>query len=276
MKYYVKGKAVSLAFLFSTPIAVAQAPVDDLSTQTLQTAQTTQAAQSQSVGSLEDRVAILERIIRSRTAMQQRLQEQLDTMQGEVDSLRGSVELHTNQLEKVLQRQRELYLEIDKRVEALQQAGTQPAGQPQSGAIEQPAGQTPVGGAATGQAPGLSESDAYDAAVNLILKTREYDKAIPAFESFLQSYPQSQFADNAHYWLGQLLFNKQQWAEAGESFTNVVEQFTDSSKRPDAMLKLGVIAQRTGDAATAKSWFDQVRSEYPDSSAAKLAASRSQ
>jgi len=262
MKHYMRGKALSLAFVVFTPAALAQAPVSDLSTQSVQT----QSALGQNVGSLEDRVAVLERIVKSRTTMQQRLQQQLDTMQGEVDELRGAVEQHTNQLEKVLQRQRELYLEIDKRVEALKQAG--PVA---TGTASLPAGSTGV--ATTTPPAGLSEADAYDAAVNLILKTKEYDKAIPAFERFLEAYPQSDYADNAHYWLGQLLFNKQQWEPSKRSFATVVDTFTESSKRAEAMVKLGLIAQRTGDANTAKNWFERVVAEYPNTTAAKLAAS---
>ncbi|MFC3093354.1 tol-pal system protein YbgF [Alteromonas sediminis] len=262
MKHYVRGKALSLAFVLSTPAALAQAPVSDLSTQSVQT----QSAIGQNVGSLEDRVAVLERIIKSRTTMQQRLQQQLDTMQGEVDELRGAVELHTNQLEKVLQRQRELYLEIDKRVEALKQAETANAG-----SVTTPVANT--GGVATTQPTVLSESEAYDAAVNLILKTKEYDKAIPAFERFLEAYPQSDYADNAHYWLGQLLFNQQQWEPSRRSFATVVDAFAQSSKRAEAMVKLGLIAQRTGDGNTAKNWFERVVAEYPNTTAAKLAAS---
>lgn len=256
-----KGKAYSLAFVVLSGGVCAQAPVSDLTSQSIN-GQSSEL--NQSVGSMEERVAVLERIVQSRTALQQRVQQQLDTMQGEVDELRGAIELHANQLEKVLQRQRELYLEIDKRVESLK---AQTPSVPEAAVTQDP---TPITTAATS----LSESEAYEAAVNLILKTREYDKAIPAFEAFLQGYPQSKLADNAHYWLGQLLFNKQQWANASESFNTVVSNFAQSTKRPDAMLKLGIIAQRTGKNAEARSWFEKVVSEYPNSSAAKLANSR--
>ena len=52
-------------------------------------------------------------------------------------------------------------------------------------------------------------------------------------------------APNAHYWLGQLLFNKQDWSAAGEQFTQrlVLNFYPDSSKRADAMFKLGVVEQ---------------------------------
>ena len=221
---------------------------------------------------LEQRIAVLERIVKSRTEMQHRLQAQLDNMQNEVDELRGAVEVNTNELEKVLERQRELYLEIDKRVEALKQNGvTSSTGNAVSSSVSA-SGATPSQALQQGTQQG--EEEAYNSAVNLILKSREYDKAVPAFQSFIERFPNSEYAPNSHYWLGQLLFNKQQWAEASEQFNTVVTRFTDSSKRADALLKLGVIAERTGNINQAKQLFQQVVDEYPNSSATRLASSR--
>ncbi|RDV25242.1 tol-pal system protein YbgF [Alteromonas aestuariivivens] len=245
------GAAVSVPCIVS-----AQAPVYDV---------------NGSNGNLEQRIEVLERMVDSRTEMQHRIQQQLDAMQGEVDELRGAVEEHTYQLEKVLERQRELYLEIDKRVEALKQGGMatgQPAGGTGSSASV-PAVNQPVSVAST-----ADEDAAYDEAVNLILKSREYDKAIPAFQSFIERFPNSEYAPNAHYWLGQLLFNKQQWADAQAEFSVVVSRFGSSSKRADAMLKLGDIAHRTGNAGQARQYYQRVVSEYPNSSASKLAESK--
>jgi tol-pal system protein YbgF len=243
------GVAISVALAFSGQ-GYAQAPVYDANGST----------------DLEQRIAVLERIVKSRTEMQHRLQTQLDNMQQEVDTLRGAVEVNTNELQKVLERQRELYLEIDKRVEALKQNGalTASPAPSTSSTTNQPSQQAPQEG----------EEAAYNNAVNLILKSREYDKAIPAFQSFISRFPNSEYAPNSHYWLGQLLFNKQQWGEASEQFNTVVSRFTNSSKRPDALLKLGVIAERTGDISRAKQLFQQVVNEYPDSSAKRLAESR--
>ncbi|APE05745.1 tol-pal system protein YbgF [Alteromonas sp. RW2A1] len=219
-------------------------------------------------GELEQRIVVLERIVKSRTEMQHKMQTQLDNMQNEVDQLRGALEVNTNQLQKVLERQRELYLEIDKRVEALKQSGalTNVDGSNTANASSV----SPVVAAT----PEVGESEAYESAVNLILKSREYDKAIPAFQAFIQRFPNSEYAPNAHYWLGQLLFNKQQWSDASEQFNIVVNRFSDSTKRPDALLKLGVISERNGDNASARQLFMQVVNEYPDSSAKRLAESR--
>ena len=250
---YKKGVALSVALAFSG-FAAAQAPV----------------VNANGGSELEQRIVVLERIVKSRTEMQHRLQSQLDAMQGEVDQLRGAVEVNTNELQKVLERQRELYLEIDKRVEALKQSGALTStDSPVS--TNQPSTSIPSAGITASQ---VGEDDAYESAVNLILKSREYDKAIPAFQSFIEQFPNSEYAPNAHYWLGQLLFNKQEWADASEQFNVVVSRFTDSAKRPEALVKLGVIAQRTGDAALARQLFEQVVSEYPNSSARRLAESR--
>lgn len=254
--------ACGTAFVVSAT-AMAQAPVYDVN--------------NSGTAELEKRITVLERMVDSRTEMQHRLQQQIDTMQGEIDQLRGSVEVHTNQLEKVLERQRELYLEIDKRVEALKQSTGQQGGNgsssssSSSGSSGNTSASTPSENASQ---PSMSEDEAYDNAVNLILKSREYDKAIPAFRSFIADYPNSQYSANAHYWLGQLLFNKREWAQAEEQFSQVVDRYEKSSKRAEAMLKLGAIAQRQGDNGTARDYFNRVISDYPNSSAKRLAESK--
>lgn len=248
---------IGLSILVSAA-AAAQAPVVDVNST-----------------DIEARLATIERILSTRTESQHRIQAQLDNMQGEVDELRGAVEVHTNQLEKILQRQRELYLEIDKRVEALKGtivADVQTEAASQGGATLPQQDQALPASTVPSLLP--DESQAYEAAVNLILEDRDYDKAIPAFQTFIQQFPDSQYAANAHYWLGQLLFNQQNWEGAKQEFAVVVERFTDSTKRADSILKLGIIAERQGNAALAAQLFNQVVNQYPDSSARKLADNR--
>lgn len=231
----------------NTPFAVAQAPVSSVV----------------DASTLEQRLQELERLVNSRTSAQHRIQNQLDTVQDEVNELRGSIEVHNHKLEKILERQRELYLEIDKRIEAVLALPTQATAPP----VAEPV--TPGQ-----QALSADENAAYDRAVNLILKDKRYEQAIPEFEAFLQQFPNSSYAPNAHYWLGQLQFNKKEWAKAAEQFDRVVRFHPDSFKRPDSLLKLGVIAQKQNNLARANQLFEQVISEYPDSSVRKLAEQR--
>lgn len=211
-------------------------------------------------GSVSERVDVLERLVDSRSQMQHRIQGQLDEMQYEVNQIRGDLELHSHKLEQILQRQRELYLEIDRRIEM---------------AVRKPVAEiTPESTNSTEPVLSADETSLYDRAVNLILKDKRYDQAIPEFQSFLKQFPKSEYASNAHYWLGLLLFNKQDWANSEEHFNQVASFYPDSSKRADSLLKLGVIAQQQGNQARALQLYEQVVSEYPDSSVRKLADSR--
>jgi tol-pal system protein YbgF len=238
--------AISLLGLYGAAVIAAPAPVTDVTS-----------------NSSEQRIADLERKFSTRTEAQHRQQEQLDVMQNEVNELRGAIEVQNYQLEKILERQRELYLEMDKRIEAVK---TQPSRIPTA------AVSTVV---ATSEAPlSANENEAYDKAVNLILKDRLYDQAIPEFQSFLANFPNSSYIPNAHYWLGQLLFNKQDWAGAGEQFQSLITDYPDSIKRADATLKLGITEMERANAARAKQLWEQVVTEFPDSSSAKLAEKR--
>jgi tol-pal system protein YbgF len=238
--------AISLLGLYGAVVNAAPAPVTDVTS-----------------GSSDQRITELERKFSSRTEAQHRQQEQLDTMQNEVNQLRGSIEVQNYQLEKILERQRELYLEIDKRIQAVRTDSSTM----QTAAINPPV--------TTQEAPlSENENEAYDKAVNLILKDRLYEQAIPEFQTFLQNFPNSSYVPNAHYWLGQLLFNKQDWAGAGEQFQSLITNYPDSSKRADATLKLGISEMERSNAARAKQLWEQVVAEFPDSSSAKLAEKR--
>jgi tol-pal system protein YbgF len=238
--------ALSLLGLYGVAVVAAPAPVSDVT-----------------IGSSEQRITELERKFTTRTEAQHRQQEQLDVMQNEVNELRGAIEVQNHQLEKILERQRELYLEIDTRIEAVKaQPLTLVAGV--NNAIP-----------STVEAPlSENENEAYDKAVNLILKDRLYEQAIPEFQTFLQNFPNSSYVPNAHYWLGQLLFNKQDWAGAAIQFQSLITAYPDSSKRADALLKLGITEMERANAARAKQLWEQVLTEFPESSSAKLADKR--
>lgn len=116
----------------------------------------------------------------------------------------------------------------------------------------------------------VDEQTAYQNAVDLILKKRDYSGAIPAFQQFQKDYPDSNFAPNAHYWLGQLYFAKKQDKEAAQSFIAVLT-YSESNKRADALVKLGDIAKRNNNSAQANKYYQQVIDEYPTSASANVA-----
>jgi len=256
-----------MSFVATTYMVVAaeSAPVIDISK-----VDSTKSSPSQYISASSqttaEQLASLERKLDARNRAQVNVQRQLDELQNEVNELRGVTELHTHQLSQVLNRQRELYQELDRRVsEALKPVNNVPA------AISAPTSPT---GVPVNYSTNLTENQTYDRAVNLVLKDKQYDKAIPQFRAFNENFPNSTYAPNSHYWLGLLLFNKAEYTQAKSEFTLVVEKYADSNKRSDAMLKLAMAEQKLNNNAAAKNWFQKVLAQYPESSAAQLAQSR--
>jgi tol-pal system protein YbgF len=235
-------------------LAAEPAPVIDIS-------QSSSGANSKSV---IERLENLERQVKAKNKAQVKVQMQLDELQQEFNELRGVTELHAHKLSQVLERQRELYQELDRRVS--QQAPSSPT--PESTANQQPV--APESNT-TVYSSDITENDAYDRAVNLVLKEKRYEEAIPEFKAFNLKFPNSAYAANSHYWLGQLLFNKNDLQAAKNEFEIVYTQFTDSPKRSDSMLKLAIVEQKLNNNAKAKSLFQELIARYPSSSAAKLA-----
>ncbi|AZQ10919.1 tol-pal system protein YbgF [Shewanella khirikhana] len=244
-------KSVLLTALLVAGQAMAAAPVEDIGG-----------------GSADERIAKLERILKAKQQTDFDMQRRLDALQQEVLDLRGQTEQQNYQINQMLERQRKLYEEIAN----LQAApAAKPAVAASAGAAVA-ASQTPAAQAGTvAVEASLNETAAYEKAINLVLKERKYDDAITAFRGFIKQYPGSNYTDNANYWLGQLLYNKNELDDARGAFTVVVEKYPDSSKRGDSLVKLGLIAEKKGDTVGAKNLYRKVVKEYANSAAARIA-----
>ncbi|HGM6756082.1 cell division protein CpoB [Serratia marcescens] len=226
-------------------------------------------------GSVEDRVTSLERISNAQGQLLNQLQQQLSDNQRDIDSLRGQIQESQYQLNQVVERQKQIYQQMD----SLSQGGAQSAsavagaaGGAAAGASSDAGGSAPAAAAATPS--GGDENSDYNAAVSLALEKKQYDQAISAFQSFVKQYPKSTYQPNANYWLGQLFYNKGKKDDAAYYFAVVVKNYAKSPKAPDAMYKVGIIMQEKGQADKAKAVFQQVIKQYPTSAAAKQAKSR--
>jgi|HubBroStandDraft_2_1064218.scaffolds.fasta_scaffold45790_2 tol-pal system protein YbgF len=128
-------------------------------------------------------------------------------------------------------------------------------------------------GAAAAQAAQPSALDpaakhAYEAALALV-NARQYPQALDALAAFLVKWPDHPYANNAMYWRGEAYFARGEYARASEQFEGVLARYPGGNKVPDALLKLGLCAQKAGDPAKAKSYFDRLTQQYPQSEAAR-------
>lgn len=231
----------------------APAPVADINSTS---SSTTSSSSNANSGSQLDR---LERLIESRNQVQLQLQQQLDGLANDLRDLRGQIEKNSYDIQQVIQRQRDLFVELDNVRTNIKTAASAPATETQSASSEQGT-----------YSENVDEQTAYQNAVDLILKKKDYAGAIDAFIQFNKSFPESVFSPNSYYWLGQLYYAKKQDSDASTSFEKVIA-YPSSNKRPDALLKLGEIASRQNQQTAANQYYQQVINEYPNSASADVA-----
>ena len=107
-----------------------------------------------------------------------------------------------------------------------------------------------------------------------MLKAGKFDAAIRSFQSFRSKYPNSVYADNAQYWLGEAYYVKQEYGPANEAFVSMIQRYPDSPKVPDALLKSAYIDYEQGNFGEARATLQQVLEQHPNASAASLARQR--
>jgi tol-pal system protein YbgF len=183
------------------------------------------------------------------------LANQIETLRQEIARLRGQIEVLTHDLDQLQKRQKDFYVDLDTRLRKLEQAAVEPK------AAEPP------------KPDPQAEARDYEAALNLF-KAGRYKDAAPAFETFIRTYPNSQFQANAHYWQGNALYQQKDYRRATELFHQVSSAWPNDPKAPDAMLGMANVQQDTGDTKNARMTLEAIVAKYPSSAAAELAKER--
>lgn len=98
--------------------------------------------------------------------------------------------------------------------------------------------------------------------------------AIASFESFLANNPQSDYAPNAVYWIGECHYTLSDLPKAKEAFMKVADSYPKSTKTPDALLKLGYTLAAMKEKEQATAIFEKIITTYPSSPAAVKARER--
>jgi len=213
----------------------------------------------------------------SAPSAQGELFNQLQRMQDQLAQQQGAIEVLQNQVNQLKQEGLERYQDLDRRIGA----GVTPAATPDNssaGGAPSAAAGGAAAGAAASQAPAASSEPGdpakeklyYDAAFDLI-KAKDFDKASQAFTAFLRKYPNSQYAGNAQYWLGEVNLAKGDLQGAGQAFAKVSQLYPKHAKVPDSLYKLADVERRLGHTDKVKGILQQVVAQYPGTSAAQLA-----
>lgn len=179
---------------------------------------------------------------------------QLEGIEKRERDVRGQLEKIGYDLESAQRRQRQLYRDLDTRLQNVETSGaSKPASSQRS----------------------ASAADGYQRAFGQ-LKNGEIDAAISGFQAFIVENPDSELAGNAHYWLGEAHYVKREYGKAGSEFATVVNQHESSTKVKDALLKLGYVKYEQKEFKSARETLTKVMDDFPGTTVASLADQRIQ
>jgi tol-pal system protein YbgF len=220
--------------------------------------------------------------------------DKIQSLQKEVQELRGQLEVQAHDLKLLQQQQVAFYKDLDSRLSGASSANkTQSkstldlsvgskdsatktrAPAVQSNPSKTAASAAPVStvSVSPSRANPADEQISYLAAYELVKKKR-YDDALNAMNVFVQKYPKGGYTANAQYWLGELFLVKNDYANSIEHFNIVLQQFPTSSKSAASMLKIGYAYAAQDNKEEAKKFLLQVVRAYPDTPTAQLANSK--
>lgn len=140
-----------------------------------------------------------------------------------------------------------------------------------------PAPSPVMSGAMSESTPNLpasaNEKSAYDRAVKLAM-AENYEPAREALTTFLERWPDGEYAPNAMYWLGETYYGEQRYAQSILTFKDVLAKYPKHHKSSDALLKIGFAYDKLQDPANAKFYLQTLLDEYPKSEAAPKARAK--
>lgn len=171
----------------------------------------------------------------------------------EIAKLRGQLEVLSNEVATAQKRQTELYADLDARLRKLEPR------------------QVTIDGQEAAVAP--DELTSYEAAM-ATFKTGDYKAAASQLSDFVQRYPDSGYASNAQYWLGNAYYAQRDCKKAIAAQQVVAKKYADSAKAPDAMLNIGTCYAELKDKKAATKALKDLIAKYPDSTAAQAARDR--
>lgn len=111
---------------------------------------------------------------------------------------------------------------------------------------------------------------AYRAAMKLFQEGKKA-AAAQTLETIGKDHPNHVLAPNAFYWLGEIAYDKRDYTGAIASFQKVLDNYAQSPKAPDALLKIGKSLERQDLIPEARKAYSSVIKRYPKSRAASLA-----
>ena len=216
-----------------------------------------QVLQVQTQGSSKEEIGALQATVAQQT--QSLLKSEAD-MQLDLQSVSSQIEQLQAKLEDTNYRLEQLSLQIAATNQTLQ---SQAPPAPPPAAPEAPPAPVVAG----------DPQSLYQSAYGDYLR-KNYDLAIAGFQTYLDSYPETELADNAAYWIGESLYGQGKFDAAIRQFDELVARFPRSDKTASASLKKAFAYLERGNRSQGIAELQRLLRDYPKSDEASLARNR--
>jgi tol-pal system protein YbgF len=201
------------------------------------------------------------------------LHNQIEELRREFSKLNGQIEVLANDIQLSQNRQKDFYIDLDSRLRRIEQpvVGSDTDSSVVEGAPVAPVAVAPV---AVPVAPVVSaematdaENSDYQEAFNMF-KIGRFKGAISKFKSFIENYPTSKLLPSSHYWIGNSYYAMRDFKRAIYVQQELVKDFPDSAKVPDAMLNIASSQKEINFTTASQKTLKDLIAKYPISEAA--------
>lgn len=279
----------AVAFATATPAAAANREHQQLMADIRMLQEQTQQLQ-QSIGQLTDVLKLIttrldeQNNVNRKAFADQRLL--IDTLTGEVRIVREKLDDTNVRLSSLSQEVESLRQQpapqpvmpiapptgLDPSAAAGLPPGAIPAPGSDPGAVQPNAG-APAAPAVAGPAPatvGMSPTRLYEIA-QADYAGGQWALAINGFETYLRTFPKTEKADDAQFFIGEAYQLDGKFKDAIAAYERVISDYPAGDRVPDAYYKRGLAFSRLAQNDRARESFEAVIKNYPNSEAARLA-----
>lgn len=231
---------------------------------------------------LETRLMALERRATSGTTadgttMMADHEARLQALENETSRVYGKAEEVGNAIEVLAKKVEMIARDLELRLQDIEKAVSEgAAAKPAAPAKADPKkrSEAPAAGATkTASTPipaEISADDMYQKSYDL-MKAGSYADSEAWFKEFIARNPEHARTENAYYWLGEVYLVQNRPEEALVAFRDGIRAFPSGNKTADSLLKMGVAFQQIGKADLAKTTWEKLVREFPNSASANSA-----
>ncbi|MDI6776656.1 MAG: tol-pal system protein YbgF [Syntrophales bacterium] len=121
---------------------------------------------------------------------------------------------------------------------------------------------------------GKADRESVYAAAYETFKEGKYEKARTEFQNFLKQFSDTEYSDNAQFWIGECYYLEKKYEKAILEYEKVAKNYPQGNKVPYALLKQGFSFLELGDKSSARIILQQVIKDYPHTNQARIARAK--